>query len=229
LVACLLIIDTLHPLARLPDINLPAFLSSLIAPTTSIVATYHLDIPLSSPASPYNPSPLNLLKYLATTIFSTHSLSQVLARRRAAERSVAEPVFGLAEEVEGVLIGLGSNDARGIVLEMEHRRKSGREVEEWFFIPAPPPPAAIDRPRERAILLEDHPLFRVSESTEGGTIDGAEAVSTFSLGLTEKQKLDRDGVVLPYFDAQKEGGGVGGRILYDMGVEDDFDEEEDEI
>jgi elongator complex protein 5 len=39
---------------------------------------------------------------------------------------------------------------------------------------------------------------------------------------------DREGVVLPYFDAQK-GGGEGGRILYDMGEEDDFDEEEDEI
>jgi len=35
-------------------------------------------------------------------------------------------------------------------------------------------------------------------------------------------------VVLPYFDAQK-GGGEGGRILYDMGEEDDFDEDEDEI
>ena len=54
--------------------------------------------------------------------------------------------------------------------------------------------------------------------------------STFSLGLTEKQRRDREGVVLPYFDAQKdEGMGEGGRILYDMGIEDDFDEEEDEI
>lgn len=37
-------------------------------------------------------------------------------------------------------------------------------------------------------------------------------------------------MVLPYFDAQTEiGGGEGGRILYEMGREDDFDEEEDEI
>ena len=46
--------------------------------------------------------------------------------------------------------------------------------------------------------------------------------------------------MLPYFDAQKLGSGIGaggdgegvgegGRILYDMGSEDDFDEEEDEI
>jgi elongator complex protein 5 len=59
--------------------------------------------------------------------------------------------------------------------------------------------------------------------------------TTFNLGLTEKQRRDREGVVLPYFDAQREGGaagpGEGGRILYDMGAEDreDFDDEEDEI
>ena len=58
---------------------------------------------------------------------------------------------------------------------------------------------------------------------------GSEIESTFSLGLTDKQKAAREGVVLPYFDAQKGEGGEGGRILYDMGSEDDFDEEEDEI
>ena len=58
---------------------------------------------------------------------------------------------------------------------------------------------------------------------------------TFELGLTERQRQEREGVVLPYYDAQKaaeqgiDGPGEGGRILYDMGVEDDFDEEEDEI
>lgn len=88
---------------------------------------------------------------------------------------------------------------------------------------------------------------------------------TFNLGLTERQRRAREGVVLPYYDAQRRvgggggGGGVGGlgaggvggsqgggdngsqgqvpagrigeggRILYEMGIEDDFDEEEDEI
>lgn len=58
--------------------------------------------------------------------------------------------------------------------------------------------------------------------------DQATEGPTFELGLSERQRQDREGVVLPYFDAQK-GGGDGGRILYDMGSEDDFDEEEDEI
>ncbi len=61
-----------------------------------------------------------------------------------------------------------------------------------------------------------------------GAGDGEEMETTFSLGLTEKQRKDRDGIVLPYFDAQTEiGAGEGGRILYELGREDDFDDEED--
>lgn len=89
------------------------------------------------------------------------------------------------------------------------------------------------------LLLDDHPIYASIPSGLGtageGTQEEEEVETTFNLGLTEKQKRDREGVVLPYFDAQKEGGvagpGEGGRILYDMGAEDrdDFDDEEDEI
>ena len=132
-----------------------------------------------------------------------------------------------------MVVGLGSNDPRGVVLEMEHRRKSGRGVEEWFFLPtadfiSSPRTAAGDRSKVKVMLLDDHPLYRVPQS-EKEMLEAEDEGTTFSLGLTEKQRRDREGVVLPYFDAQKDGGGAGGRILYDMGVEDDFDEEEDEI
>lgn len=90
---------------------------------------------------------------------------------------------------------------------------------------APPGPGSIS-------LLSDHPLFRSPEADgQGAEEDDIELMdATFSLGLTDKQRKDREGVVLPYFDAQTDvGSGEGGRILYDMGREDDFDEEEDEI
>lgn len=150
-----------------------------------------------------------------------------------------------------MLVGKGANDARGVVVEMEHRRKSGRSVGEWYFLPAATRDArrgaatatgAAERERERerergrVILLDDHPLYKTAVNSEeelpraSGTGNGNDdEATTFNLGLTAKQRRDREGVVLPYFDAQKEGGGGGGRILYDMGVEDDFDEEEDEI
>ena len=123
-------------------------------------------------------------------------------------------------------MGVGANDdGEGVVLRMEYRRKSGRGVEEWFFL----------EEGGGVGLLVEREGWRGRDEGEGegkaGDGDGVgEGVGgTFELGLTDKQRRDREGVVLPYFDAQKGDGGGGGRILYDMGVEDDFDEEEDEI
>jgi elongator complex protein 5 len=231
-----LIIDNLNTLASDPatSANLPALLSSFLSPTVSLVAIYHADIPIPpniSSASPYTPQPLTVLKYLATTILITHAFNHILAAKAARERSVAEPVFGLAEEAEGVLLGLGGNSPSGLVLEMEYRRKSGRGVREWYFLPHPAlqKQDTVDvknRFKETVMLLEDHVLYR--RPAEEKEQAGDDMDVTFELGLTERQRQDREGVVLPYFDAQK-GGGEGGRILYDMGEEDDFDEEEDEI
>ena len=233
----LIVFDSLNTVSATESAGLPSLLSSFISPTTSLLAVYHTDIPepaVSSQSNVYSPAPLTLLKYLATTIFTTHALHHVLARKTAREHSHVEPVFGLEEGVEGVLQGLGANGTDGIVLEMEHRRKSGRGVREWYFLPPDSSAASTatstatavsGKIREIFTLLEDHPSYR---STKSASVEESETGSTFELGLTDKQRLDREGVVLPYFDAQK-GGGEGGRILYDMGSEDDFDEEEDEI
>ncbi|WEW61513.1 hypothetical protein PRK78_007003 [Emydomyces testavorans] len=233
----LVIIDSIHSVvcrrSAGQEVNVAEYLGSLLSPAISLIVVYHQDIPAPRSSLPYMPPPLSLLIYLATTIITVHSLTQVLARKSAADRSMVTPVFGLAEEKEGVIVGqqdpgkkLGKND--GIVLEMEHRRKSGRGIVEWYFLPS----SSQYHPgqaREVVILLDDHPLYKREEDV--GTQEGEEEpVSTFELGLTERQRRDRGNVVLPYFDAQKgEGSGEGGRILYEMGEEDDFDEEEDEI
>ena len=158
-------------------------------------------------------------------------------------------MHGLEEGVEGILQGRGANghldtagdaEKAGFVMEVEHRRKSGRGVREWYFVPTTSTNATPKTPtaREKVILLEDLPAYKAS-SIPSASADGEDGSgdaageerpegTTFELGLTERQRQAREGVVLPYFDAQK-GGGEGGRILYDMGEEDDFDEEEDEI
>lgn len=159
-----------------------------------------------------------------------------------------EPVFGLQEGREGIIVGLNSSLGKDsgvgkvVVVEMEIRRRSGRGVVENFVLTSPSlsPSKTLHSTTISSLstitLLDDHLLYAPPIINAPAQKDGDEEVeTTFNLGLTEKQKRDREGVVLPYFDAQKEGGaagpGEGGRILYEMGAEDreDFDEEEDEI
>lgn len=167
-----------------------------------------------------------MLNHLATAVLRVSSQYQTLERRRAQNRSLPEPDFGLDEAREGVLIGLNAR-TEGVVVEMELRRRSGRAVVERFVLTSSP--SSREGATATLSLLSDHPLFAAPEETGGGE-DEEMADTTFSLGLTEKQRKDREGIVLPYFDAQEDvGGGEGGRILYEMGREDDFDDEEDEI
>lgn len=261
----LVVFEAINPLASSPSIssNLALFLSSLITtPAVSLVGVYHTDIPLSLPRpSPayhneYEPHPLTTLTHLATAILRVSNLNQAILRRRARDRSLQEPEWGLSEGREGVLIGLtnkaghrsatGSDDG-GLVLEMEMRRRSGRSVAETFVFSTPPPTTTTTTihhaTTSRIYLLSEHPAFRTPAPDEanghgeGGPVGGAKdgggddgMQTTFNLGLTEKQRRDREGIVLPYYDAQTEiGAGEGGRILYEMGREDDFDDEEDEI
>jgi elongator complex protein 5 len=199
------------------------------------VVAYHSDTPgpIQTQQTVYKPAHLSILTYLATSIITLHSFSHILAQKAARDRSLAPPVFGLEEEQDGVILGRldrlsGTGAAEGIVLELEHRRKSGRGVLEWYILP-PASRYSAACVKEVVSLLDDNVLYNPPVELDAGAGD-EEPTSTFELGLTERQRRDREGVVLPYFDAQYgDGPGEGGRILYDMGEEDDFDEEEDEI
>ena len=128
-----------------------------------------------------------------------------------------------------------------MIIAMDHRRKSGRSITETFFLPSPTSsPTSPSETIKKIVVLDTHPLFAASAPTTTGKdlgLEGGDIGATFELGLSAKQRRDREGVVLPYYDAQQrwgdgggEGsGGEGGRILYEMGAEDDFDEEEDEV
>lgn len=215
---------------------LAGFLSGIITPAVSIVAVYHTDVPVLLPKtfSEYEPQPFTILCHLATAILRLSSLLQEIARQHARNKALVEPEWGINEEREGVLIGLQrrtataaeAEESRGVVINMELRRRSGRTVTETFVLARP---EGGGRGTGKLLLRSDHPVFAAPASAGDGN-EEEEPESTFNLGLTEKQRKDREGIVLPYFDAQTEvGGGDGGRILYEMGREDDFDEEEDEI
>ena len=238
----LVIVDSLYELISVKNVDMGA-LFNLVAGefTSTLIGVYHQDaIPNQDAHKAYAPQPLDLFKYMATTIMTCKSFAHVLAAKAAKERSLPEPTHGLLQGAEGVVQCLDANDHRGIVVEAEFRRKSGRPESETFFLRAarrldyntPLPGLVVGTLRQEFVtLLDQVPAYNSNEVT--GLVNAAaadEIESTFNLGLTDKQKQAREGVVLPYFDAQKgEGAGEGGRILYDMGEEDDFDEEEDEI
>lgn len=237
----LVVIDSLYELLSVKDVDMGA-LFNLVAGeyASTLVGVYHQDtIPDQDAHKAYAPQPLDLFKYMATTVITCKSFAHVLAAKAAKERSLPEPTHGLLQGAEGVVQCLDANDHRGIVMEAEFRRKSGRPESETYFLRAarksdynaPLSGMVFGTLRQEFVtLLELIPAY--SSNGVAGLVNAAanEIESTFNLGLTDKQKQAREGVVLPYFDAQKgEGAGEGGRILYDMGEEDDFDEEEDEI
>ncbi|KAJ4357079.1 hypothetical protein N0V95_002817 [Ascochyta clinopodiicola] len=237
----LVVIDSLYELLSVKNVDMGA-LFNLVAGefASTLVGVYHQDtIPDQDAHKAYAPQPLDLFKYMATTVITCKSFAHVLAAKAAKERSLPEPTHGLLQGAEGIVQCLDANDHRGIVIEAEFRRKSGRPESETYFLRAarrsdynaPLSGMAFGTLRQEFVtLLDQVPAYSSNEVT--GLVNAAanEMESTFSLGLTDKQKQAREGVVLPYFDAQKgEGAGEGGRILYDMGEEDDFDEEEDEI
>jgi elongator complex protein 5 len=185
----------------------------------------------------YEPEPFTILCHLATAILRLSSLQQEIERQKARNRALVEPEWGLKEDREGVLIGLKTKektgDERGVVIRMELRRRSGRTITESFVLQQAGSAQVSQIPPGKLMLLSDHPMFASPEDVQGdgaGADDDEQPESTFNLGLTDKQRKDREGIVLPYFDAQTDiGAGEGGRILYEMGREDDFDDEEDEI
>lgn len=150
------------------------------------------------------------------------------------------PSFGIDQGVDGVIHATGCNTVGEVVIDMEHRRKSGRGTLESFVLSSrrsdqhnrPYQNQKDPNPADGSIcVLGTHRSFRRVEDT-GFERGGDEDESTFKMDLTERQTLTREGVVLPHYDAQRLEQGVigdGGKILYDLGEEDDFDEEEDEI
>jgi elongator complex protein 5 len=237
----LVVVDSLYELLNDKHIDMGA-LFNLVAVefASTLVGVYHQDmLPSQDAHNAYAPQPLELFKYMATTVITCKSFAHALATKAAKERSLAEPTHGLLQGAEGVVQCLDANDHRGIVLEAEFRRKSGRAEGETYFLRAavvgdynePMPGMAVGTLKQEFLkLLDQVPAYANQEMIGLVNAAASEIESTFNLGLTDKQKQAREGVVLPYFDAQKgEGAGEGGRILYEMGEEDDFDEEEDEI
>ncbi|KAK9468769.1 Elongator complex protein 5 [Lipomyces arxii] len=114
------------------------------------------------------------------------------------------------EESDTFLLPIGSNSP-SCLLEFTHRRKSGRAVEGRFDFDF----------NKHTVTLKP----TVADKTAPDQDELVKGLTTFNIGLTDKQKIARDNVELPYLKAQQDETG-GGAIVYEFEKEDDYDEED---
>ncbi|KAJ2161344.1 Elongator complex protein [Coemansia sp. RSA 552] len=106
------------------------------------------------------------------------------------------------------------NSTRRGLVRLEHRRQSGKVGRELAIFEIDP---QQQRPVFSAVQISER---RARAAADKGDSDPTSGVS-FSLSLTEKQRLDKERVELPYLEAQ----GVG-EIHYRAGEEDDWDSDD---
>ncbi|KAK9321480.1 Elongator complex protein 5 [Lipomyces orientalis] len=201
----LILVDSL---ADIPAVDLVSFITPLIRPSSTLVAISHLPLSehSSQPTPSYAPSATTQLLYLATTIIKVLPMPEV-------------KIDEVDEACGTFLLPLGSN-SRQSRLEFLHRRKSGRAVQGSFRFD-----------------FATHTLAFIQQSTTADESSGSTEVNhallknltTFNLGTTEKQRVARDKVELPFLKAQEAdvaGAAVGGAIVYEFEKEDDYDEED---
>lgn len=218
-------------LLSIPDLNdflannpahLTTFLSALIALSPariSVCAIHHTDLPLLQYPS-HLPSPSTLLGYLATTIITVQSLTHVVAKRTAALKSQISHV-DLDLEGKDILSPLGSNHPT-LVLTVESRRKSGRAVFEECVYDSQAQKILVTVPELSIALPSDKQ--KMEEKKAEDAYMGEDEIG-FKIGLTDKQKANRDNYELPHFQAQREAEKVM-NIYYEPDSGDDIDLED---
>lgn len=183
----------------------------LIGPNSSLVATYHSDVP-SNPSkekSSFYPSTVTLLSYFATAVLQVSQMSTNDVHKEE----------GLAAQVEQFVLPPKACNTSEFQVHLSHRRKSGRSIDATYIV-----------------NYKTHEIRYVvpKKETEDTGVYGAEdqallkGLTTFNLTTTDKQKVAREKVDLPYLQAQEvgQGGAQGGAIIYEFEKDDDYDEED---
>jgi len=151
------------------------------------------------------------LSHISTTVLRVSSFGHHGLKAQADSQALPDPIE-LDRSKDGVVLTLGSNSPHNLVVSLEYRRKSGRTLLEKYNF-------SISSGQLGALV----PSTTINAQDSSGIDFG----TTFNLGISQRQKQDKEGVVLPHFVAQKEGQTEEGQIEYILDAEDDFDDEED--
>ncbi|KAG0674403.1 hypothetical protein C6P41_004027 [Kluyveromyces marxianus] len=190
----LLIFDSLN---YIPSEQLTQFISTIAAPFVTILATYHQSIPLwrSSELQNY-PTSSQLLQFISNTVIEVSPNTQL-------------DEDDLDSELARFVIPRNLN-SNTYYITVVNKRKSGREVKNKFLINS--------KTHEYEYCIE-----KTTSSSEE-TPELFDGLTTFNLNTSEKQKLAKDQVDLPFLEAQSFNSG--GAIVYEFEKDDDYDEED---
>lgn len=197
----LVLVDSLN---YIDNESLPQFLASLVNPDVVVVATYH-----TSCIAPYitytnYPSSLSLLTYIATTIFDIQPSLSANVDHETLEKQVSKLCFPVNANL----------NSTKFELVLTNRRKSGRSITYRFDLDC--------ENHEYEVLKKKSGSGAEAEDEEELLRD----LTTFNLTTSEKQKLAREQVELPFMQAQEALGSAGGAIVYEFEKDDDYDEED---
>ncbi|SMN22723.1 similar to Saccharomyces cerevisiae YHR187W IKI1 Subunit of Elongator complex, which is required for modification of wobble nucleosides in tRNA [Maudiozyma saulgeensis] len=194
----LVVVDSLNHIA-LP--HLSSFISSLISPHVTLLATYHKDLPEASTKVGFDnyPNAETLLQFMATSIFDIDPL--IPSTLDSTE---------LRESIEKFHIPRGLNRLQ-FKVNFTNRRRSGRSLLYELL---------VDTVAHTYEVFEDN-----TNENQEETPEMLQDLTTFNLSTSAKQKEAKDQVALPFLEAQSEFAG-GTAIVYEYEKDDDYDEED---
>lgn len=178
--------------------KLTDFVSGIMLASNLVLAVYHSDCPQSQ-AQNY-PSPSSLLSYIALATFQV------------------EPVaIRDEEEFDKSLTRLNLPINSGLNLSVfklnfSSKRKSGKSILYQFIVNLDTHVYEVCKQEVQLQISYDDDVLR--------------DLTTFNLNTSDKQKLAKEQVELPFMEAQAELGKMGGAIVYQFEKDDDYDEED---
>ncbi|CAI8501986.1 unnamed protein product [Pichia kudriavzevii] len=198
----LIVIDSFNYIAKEKVVS---FLKLIMKPNTVVYGVYHQDIPSSElhSSSSKGPSAYSYLHFLSSCVFDIRPLK------------FDDPdciYYKAINEGPSFPVGVKETQQPKFYIALTYRRKSGRSLEYQFIVNS---------------ALHEYEVVNVSVNTNTGEDESLlENLTTFNLGTTKKQKEQREKVDLPFLEAQKSLGSVGGSIVYEFEKDDDYDEED---
>lgn len=194
----LVIVDSLNHIALS---NLGSFVSSLVNPHCTLLATLHKDLPEQQASRECDnyPSAETLLQYMATSILD---IDPCLPPNMDEEE--------LRSSLDKFHIPKSLNNPTFKVT-FTNKRRSGRSVIHTLI---------VDTVKHSYELASN-----IAEESELETPEMLQGLTTFNLSTSAKQKEAKDQVALPFLEAQSEFAG-GTAIVYEYEKDDDYDEED---